>query len=201
MLEYFLKGGILMYPILLCSIISFTIIIERLAFFSTNKINPNILHKVLELIAHKEYEKAKKLLQNTAEIIKLIFLKSIEEINSPNFTEILEDTAEQQISRIERFLPLLAAVASISTLLGFTGTVVGMIKAFESIAQAGYASPQVVARGIAEALITTAAGLIVAIPTIAFYHYFNYRVNRYLTQLEHYLKELVNLKKISEKEN
>lgn len=194
MLEYFLKGGVLMYPILLCSIISFTIIIERLIFFTTNKINPALIHKILELISHREYEKAKKLAHNASEIIKVIFIKSIDEINSPNFEQIVEDVSEQQSAKLERFLPLLAAIASIATLLGFTGTVVGMIKAFESIAQAGYASPQVVAKGIAEALITTAAGLIVAIPTIAFYHYFSYRVDRYLVQLEHYLQELINLK-------
>lgn len=194
MLEYFSKGGILMYPILLCSIVSFSIIIERLIFFATNKINPTLIHKILELISIKDYEKAKKLAHNTNEIIKTIFVKSIDEINSPNFEQVLEDTSEQQLAKLERFLPLLAAIASISTLLGFTGTVVGMIKAFESIAQAGYASPQVVAKGIAEALITTAAGLIVAIPTIAFYHYFNYRVDRYLIQLEHYIKEYLNLK-------
>lgn len=195
MLEYFSKGGILMYPILLCSIVSFTIIIERLIFFATNKINSTLIHKILELISNKDYEKAKKLAHSTNEIIRVIFSKSIDEINSPNFEEILEDISEQQLSKLERFLPLLAAIASISTLLGFTGTVVGMIKAFESIAQAGYASPQVVARGIAEALITTAAGLIVAIPTVAFYHYFNYRVNRYIVQLEHYLQEFINLRK------
>ncbi|MEO0225110.1 MAG: MotA/TolQ/ExbB proton channel family protein [candidate division WOR-3 bacterium] len=163
-------------------------------FFATNKINPTLIHKILELISIKDYEKAKKLAHNTNEIIKTIFVKSIDEINSPNFEQVLEDTSEQQLAKLERFLPLLAAIASISTLLGFTGTVVGMIKAFESIAQAGYASPQVVAKGIAEALITTAAGLIVAIPTIAFYHYFNYRVDRYLIQLEHYIKEYLNLK-------
>ncbi|MCS7231006.1 MAG: MotA/TolQ/ExbB proton channel family protein [Elusimicrobiota bacterium] len=194
MWEYFYKGGVLMYPILICSIISFTIIIERLIFFSTNKINTTLIHKVLELILNKEFEKAKKILQNTNEIIKTIFTKSIEEINSPNFEDTVEDLAEQQISKLERFLPLLAAIASISTLLGFTGTVVGMIKAFESIAQAGYASPQVVAKGIAEALITTAAGLIVAIPTIAFYHYFNYRVDRYTIQVGHFIQELIKLK-------
>lgn len=194
MWEYFYRGGVLMYPILICSIISFTIIIERLIFFSTNKINITLIHKVLELILNKEFEKAKKILQNTNEIIKTIFTKSIEEINSPNFEDTVEDLAEQQISKLERFLPLLAAIASISTLLGFTGTVVGMIKAFESIAQAGYASPQVVAKGIAEALITTAAGLIVAIPTIAFYHYFNYRVDRYTIQVGHFIQELIKLK-------
>lgn len=196
MLEYFLKGGIIMWPILLCSVISFTIIIERLIFYKSISLNTLMIEKFLQLVSEKQFDKAKKLAENMSEIIKKIFVKSIDEFYSPNFEAIVSDLAEQQIPKLERFLPLLAAIASISTLLGFTGTVVGMIKAFESIAQAGYASAQVVAKGIAEALITTAAGLIVAIPTIAFYHYFTYRVNRYITQLEHYLQEFINIKKI-----
>ncbi len=196
MLEYFLKGGIIMWPILLCSIVSFTIIIERLIFYKSVSLNSMMIEKFFQLVSQKQFDKAKKLAENMSEIIKKIFVKSIEEFYSSNFEVIVSDLAEQQIPKLERFLPLLAAVASISTLLGFTGTVVGMIKAFESIAQAGYASPQVVAKGIAEALITTAAGLIVAIPTIAFYHYFTYRVDRYITQLQHYLQEFISIKKI-----
>ncbi len=193
MLDYFLKGGILMYPITLCSIISFTIIIERLLFYSSIKFNPEVIHKIFELISKKEFEKSKKLAETLPEIMKVVFIKGIDELYTPNFEEAIESIAEQQIFRLNRFLPLLGAIASISTLLGFTGTVTGMIKAFESIAHAGYASPQVVAKGIAEALITTAAGLIVAIPTIAFYHYFSYRVERFTTQFEHIINEFVNL--------
>jgi biopolymer transport protein ExbB len=195
MLEYFVKGGILMYPILVCSIISLTIIIERLIFYSSIRINPTIIRKIFELMTNRELEKSKKLAETLPEIIRVVFIKGIDELYSPSFEETVEDIAEQQIYKLNRFLPLLGAIASISTLLGFTGTVTGMIKAFESIAQAGYASPQVVAKGIAEALITTAAGLIVAIPTIAFYHYFNYRVDRFTTQLEHIVNEFVNLNK------
>lgn len=195
MIEYFVKGGIIMYPILLCSIVSITIIIERLIFFASLKTNPTLIEKTFELISKKEFDKAKKIVENLPEVFHSIFIKSINEFYSINYEEMVRDVAEQQIPKLERFLPLLAAIASVSTLLGFTGTVVGMIKAFESIAAAGYASPQVVAKGIAEALITTAAGLIVAIPTIAFYHYFNYRVNRYVSRLEHYVQELVNLKR------
>ena len=195
MLEYFVKGGFLMYPILLCSIISLTIIIERLIFYATLKINPVLTHKIFELVSNKEFEKSKKLAETLPNVVKSIFIKGIDEYYTANFEEVVEEIAEQQVYKLNRFLPLLGAIASISTLLGFTGTVTGMIKAFESIAQAGYASPQVVAKGIAEALITTAAGLIVAIPTIAFYHYFTYRADRFVTQLEHIVNEFVKLNK------
>jgi biopolymer transport protein ExbB len=195
MLEYFVKGGFLMYPILLCSIISLTIIIERLIFYATLKINPVVTHKIFELVSNKEFEKSKKLAETLPNVVKSIFIKGIDEYYTANFEEVVEEIAEQQVYKLNRFLPLLGAIASISTLLGFTGTVTGMIKAFESIAQAGYASPQVVAKGIAEALITTAAGLIVAIPTISFYHYFTYRADRFVTQLEHIVNEFVKLNK------
>ncbi len=195
MLTYFLKGGIIMWPLLICSIISVTIIIERLIYFRSIKINHTIVSKIMELISQKDFEKAKKLNERLSSPLRKILLTGIENFFSVNIETKLQDVADQEIPKLERYLPILAAIASVSTLLGFTGTVLGMIKAFESIAQAGYASPQVVAKGIAEALITTAAGLIVAIPTVIFYHYFNYRVNRYIHLLEHYIQEFLSLKK------
>ncbi len=192
MLEYFVKGGIVMYPILFCSIVSIAIIIERLIFFSSMRFNNVLLQKIVELLKNRDLDKAQKLVEKFSYPLKLIISEGIKNYYSPNLVEHLQDVSEQQIPRLERYLPILAAIASVSTLLGFTGTVIGMIKAFESIAQAGYASPQVVAKGISEALITTAAGLLVAIPTVIFYHYFNYRVNRWVHLMEHCVQEIVN---------
>ena len=96
----------------------------------------------------------------------------------------LEEAALYEMPRLERHLPILAAIASLSTLTGFTGTVIGMIRAFQDIAQQGNSSPEIVASGISQALITTATGLLIAIPTLLFYHYFSYRVDAITNQIE-----------------
>ena len=106
----------------------------------------------------------------------------------------MEEAGLYEIPHLEQYLSVLATIASVSTLVGFTGTVTGMINAFNSIAIQGVSSPSFVARGISEALITTAAGLIIAIPTLVFYHYFSYRLNRFILEIERCSKELLNLR-------
>lgn len=196
MFTYFVKGGIMMWPLLMCSIVSVTIIIERLIYYHSIVINPTIIQKVLELLQQRDLDKARKLADSLPSPIKLVFIEGIKNYSSITLESQVQYVAELQIPKLERFLPLLATISSVSTLLGFTGTVIGMIKAFEAITAAGYASPQVVSRGIAEAMITTAAGLLIAIPTVLFYNYFNYRVNRYIHNIEHYTQELLNTKKL-----
>jgi len=105
----------------------------------------------------------------------------------------MEETALDQVALVEKRLSVLSTIASISTLLGFTGTVIGMIKAFQSIAREGVSSPTIVAGGISAALITTAAGLLIAIPSIVFYQYFCHRVNREVKIIEKYSKELLSI--------
>jgi biopolymer transport protein ExbB len=194
MFEYFVKGGPIMWPLLLCSLISLTVIIERFIFFRSIKINHNLIKKFLELLSMKDFDKAVKILEKIQLPFNQIFFEAIENFNSPSLEPILKDTAEQQIPKLEKYLTILSSLASISTLLGFLGTVTGMIKAFESIAAAGAASPQIVSKGIAEALITTAAGLFIAIPTIIFYNYYNYVVEKFVHYMEHYIQEILDIK-------
>lgn len=152
----------MMWPILICSIVSLAVIIERFFFITA-------------------FERNLKLLINggSSKSSMLKFLKSTvpDEIKFMNASSMLE-----------RFIPVLSIIGSTSTLLGFTGTVTGMIHAFEAIKLAGTTSPQVVAGGIAEALLTTAFGLIVAIPTVFFYHVFSYRIENIKRELSIFLK-------------
>lgn len=195
MIEYFLKGGPIMWPLLVCSIVSLAIIVERFIFFNSIKVNHNLVKKFMELMSENELDAAKKIIEKIKFPLNSIFEEGLKNLNSSGLENILQDVAEQEVPKLERYLPLLASIASVSTLLGFLGTVTGMIKAFESIAAAGVSSPQIVSKGIAEALITTAAGLFIAIPTIIFYNYYNYKVDRYVHIMEHYIKELLDVKK------
>jgi len=96
----------------------------------------------------------------------------------------MEAVATQEVARMERFLWILATVANIAPLFGFLGTVTGMINAFDKVAEVGLGNPKAVAGGISEALITTAAGLIIALPTQAAYNYFVTRVGKISLNME-----------------
>jgi biopolymer transport protein ExbB len=107
--------------------------------------------------------------------------------------ESMEEAGLYAIPKLEKFLPTLSTLASISTLLGFTGTVTGMISAFNAIAAANVTTPAVVASGVSEALITTAYGLFIAIPTVVAYNYFVSRVDNFVLGLEKGSAELIGI--------
>ena len=107
--------------------------------------------------------------------------------------DAFETQASEEVPRLESYLPALATIAAVSTLMGFTGTVIGMIRAFDSIAAASATSPAIVASGISEALITTATGLLIAIPTLLFYRYFVHRVDRFVSEVERYCREVIRI--------
>lgn len=197
MWNYFVKGGPLMYPLLLCSILSLAIIIERsVYYFIIGRRNKNLIRGIENALAHKDWSVLRKIIENYSSPLANVLLTGLNKFNEgkENMEKTMEATGLLEVSRLERYLPILAAIASISTLLGFTGTVTGMIRAFTAIAETGISSPAIVGSGIAEALITTAAGLIIAIPTIVFYYYFTHRVDRFVLEIEEYSQELLELR-------
>jgi len=155
MLALFLKGGVLMYPILLCSLVGVAILIDKSIQYRKilreleippddilkNSIKPNLLAPILEGLKHNCDEKEMSII------------------------------GAKQIQRIEKGLSWLGLIATIAPLLGLTGTVTGMIRAFTVISQSPSVNPSMLAGGIWEALITTAAGLLVAIPIHIGHHY------------------------------
>ena len=194
MISYFLKGGPLMWPILLCSLTAVAIIIERLLFYHRIRIDEEkFVQEIKKFLDKKDIAGAIKYCEShTGPIATVIYAGLKNYPGPPAEREKAIDLANLYvIPALQKYLPLLSTIASISTLLGFTGTVTGMIRAFNAIVQHGVSSPTIVAAGIAEALITTAAGLFVAIPTQIFYHYFSYRVERIILSIERAVGELL----------
>ncbi len=107
--------------------------------------------------------------------------------------ESIEDTGRQVVHELERFLNTLGTIAAITPLLGLLGTVIGMIKVFTAITQHGVGNPSILAGGISEALITTAAGLFVAIPTLIFYRYFRGKVEMLVLKMEEEALKMVDV--------
>lgn len=193
MLEMMRAGGWLMWPILACSVAAMAIILERLWSLRRRRVMPP---RLMEQVWQWQRDQAltPERLQALAQSSPLGRLLSAGLVNRNHSREIMKeainDVGRQVVADLERYLNTLGTIASVSPLLGLLGTVFGMIDIFTVIIDAGVGNPGVLAGGISEALLTTAAGLTVAIPSLMFHRYFNGRVNQFALAME---EEALNL--------
>ena len=176
-----------MYPILFCSILSLAIIIERLISLRRGRIiRPETLFRVQDLIRIERIADIIELCQKNSSPMSRIVLAAIKNINQPKaeIKEAVSEAGRQEVRVLERHLATLGTIVSIAPLLGLLGTVTGMIRAFYTIALRGVGEPTALASGISEALLTTAAGLTVAIPSQLFYNYFINKVDSLTLDME-----------------
>ena len=187
MLEFLAKGGVLMVPLGVCSILALAIILERTLNLRTRKIiQSDVLQQVRDLVAENQVSDAMTLCRRYPSVMGRILLVTIanHERDREELRSIVEDAGRQEVTTLDRNLGALGTIAAIAPLLGLTGTVFGMIRTFAVISQKGIAHPSQLAGGISEALITTATGLVIAIPTLIFYNYFTTRVDRLILEIE-----------------
>jgi len=180
-------GGWLMVPILLCSVIALAIIGERFWSLQRKRIIPK--HLVAQIWHwHKNGQLDVARLNSIRFNSPLGRVLAAGLVNMSHSREIMkesiEDTGRHVVLELERYLNTLGTIAAITPLLGLLGTVIGMIKVFSAITTYGVGNPGVLAGGISEALITTAAGLTVAIPTLFFYRYFRGLVDALVVSME-----------------
>ncbi len=188
MIQFIQKGGILMYPIILCSIISVALIIERLVNLRSSRVIPKDLLVGLDgLLSKGMFQDAVSLCHrflNTSAGRLVMEALNNRGLPEKELKEKMELAGKKETAELYRYLPALSAIVSIAPLLGLLGTVMGMIKCFNVISMEGLGNPATLAVGISEALITTAAGLSVAIPSFAFYSYFERKASRFSEALE-----------------
>ena len=186
--KIFNDGGPVMWPLLLFSVLSVIFIIERWLALRRAKINVNaFLAKTRkELIVNRSVKSAIKVCEDYRGPVASILKAGLLKYGHPraDVEKTIENAALYEMGRLERNLVWLASIANVAPLLGFFGTVVGMIKSFEALAEAGLSNPGLVASGISEALITTAAGLFVAIPAQLAYNFFMSRINAFVRDIE-----------------
>jgi biopolymer transport protein ExbB len=198
------KGGFLMIPLAICSFIAVIIIVERLFFLHRAKINTDqFMNKIGKLLRDNKVEAGIILCQQTKGPIASIVEAGIQKYDRPReeIKETIESAGKAEIYILERGLSVLATIAGIAPLLGFLGTVTGMIQAFMKIETLeGNVNPAVLAGGIWEALLTTAVGLTVGIPTLIFYNYLVNKVQKFVFEMEKSSNELVDVL-IQEQEN
>lgn len=194
MWEIIRAGGPLMWPILLCSVVAVAIVVERLWTLSPRRVNPaELTDKIWKLVQTRTLtdRHVEALEQNSPLGRVLASGLANRDRGRDIMKEVIEDTGRHVVHELERFLDALGTIAAITPLLGLLGTVTGMISAFDAITVQGVGDPQVLSGGIGEALITTATGLIVAIPSLIAHRYLRGRVDRLVIDMEKEAMKLV----------
>ncbi|MBN2016951.1 MAG: MotA/TolQ/ExbB proton channel family protein [Candidatus Cloacimonetes bacterium] len=194
MFVFLAKGGVLMIPLFICSILSLAVIIEKLITLRVNKVLPPEVEKIVQNYKNEDdiklvssvCEQNKSLLARIILIImnhrKLPYIRMKEEI---------ENNVRQELRALESRLGILETVAAVAPILGLLGTVVGMIKVFSVITSQGVGNASALSGGISEALITTAFGLTVAIPALICYNYFTRKTDDLILDIENVTNNLV----------
>ena len=198
MYELFLKGGILMYPIALGSIIAVGIFLERIWVLRRRRVLPrDFLIEVEDLVMRRKRPEAINLCKRDNSSIAHVIRVGIENYGKKRdvIKEKIEEVGRREAASLERYINVIGTIASISPLLGLLGTVSGMIKSFNIISIQGVADPASLAGGISEALITTAAGLVVAIPTYVIYRYLMNKADALILEMEENSIRMVDLVK------
>lgn len=183
-----IKGGIVMIPLLACSLISLALTIERIMFWTKLK-SKDVLQQILSLVENGEFEQALKLGKTSGQPIARVLAAGIAHRN-PAPAKAMEAAAQAEIPVLKRRLGALDTVVTLAPLLGLLGTVVGMISSFDIMSEAGLGQPHAVTGGVAEALIATATGLLIAILTLLSYNYFAARAEREMDAMEHFSSAL-----------
>ncbi|WP_097461200.1 MotA/TolQ/ExbB proton channel family protein [Mangrovitalea sediminis] len=196
MLELLKAGGIVMIPIVACSILALAIVLERFWTLRTSRIAPkDTIKELWRWIKRKELNSRKlKALRESSPLGRILSAGLMNAKHGRDvMKESIEEEAAQVVHELERFLNALGTIAAISPLLGLLGTVVGMIQVFSEISLAGIGNADNLAGGISQALITTAAGLTIAIPTLICHRYFVARVDAIVVGMEQEAVKLVEV--------
>ncbi len=177
--DFFLRGGPVMWPLLLCSLTSLTVTLERVIFWQRERSrkNPLLIDRIIKLAAGGHIQEALSLKADNNNGAARLLLGALEN-HDLDLTTSLELTAAREIENAKRGLGILDTIITMSPLLGILGTVTGIIGSFDLLGAQGIADPRAVTGGIAQALITTASGLTVALFTLLPYNYLRHRVQK-----------------------
>jgi biopolymer transport protein ExbB len=196
-LTFLMKGGWIMLPIVVLSLITCYALIERILFLATQgHVSKKWLNNLYSKLLTGEIEEAKLLCEAKNNIIVNVVKAGIDNLphEPENIEHYMEEASQSELNKLEKNLSLLSAIAGLAPMLGFLGTVTGMIKAFMAMSQVvGNITPQVLANGIYEAMITTAAGLIVGILADVGYKYILTRIDKTSHKIEQIANQVIDI--------
>lgn len=196
MLEFLSKGGFFMAPILLCSVAALAIFVERLWSLRRGRVVPaDLVRRAEALAAGRDLAAAAELLDRSPAAVARVLAVGVRVAGQPRdvMKEHLEEAGRQEAAGLERFVDTLGTIAGVSTLLGLLGTISGMIEIFAVISTQSVVDPSTLAGGISEALVTTLAGLSVAIPTVVMHRYLLNKANALTLQMERLCTRFMDL--------
>jgi len=198
MYDYIVKGGMMMIPLALTSVLALGIVLERLwSLRRKHLMRYDIVRRIEELLQEQKIPEATTLCKRHASPMTRIILVALLNYDRPKaeIKEALEEHGRQEVAGLERFLTALGTIANIAPFVGLLGTVLGILKIFEAVSQQGVANAQLLSEGIYNALITTAAGLCVAIPALVAYNHLMRRVEELVLEMERLALRLLNILK------
>ncbi len=194
--DLFIKGGIVMWPILLLAAVGTGFIIERFIRFKKANLNPReFIEDIEKTTAAGSIDDVESLCATQNLTLSKIILKGLK-LKSLGYDHVekgISIAASIEVASLERGLNIISAISNIAPLMGFLGTVSGMIKAFGNIVAADQVNARLVAGGIEEALLTTAFGLIVAIPLLIAYNYFVHRIDSFVADVERLSADILEI--------
>lgn len=196
MWELFVKGGVVMYPIALCSIVALAVFLERCwTYYRVARQSGWLARQVEPLAETSRFEEAETLCRQSDLPLAGIFMAALRNAGRPRaeIKAVVDEAGQREAVQLMRFLGLLSTIATLAPLLGLLGTVTGMIECFSVIAAQGRGTPETLGGGISEALLTTAFGLIVAIPVILGHRFLSNRVELLILLMEDYSMRLVDV--------
>jgi biopolymer transport protein ExbB len=196
MLEIIIAGGVMMIPIILASIIALAIIFERFWALRKSKVMPAADVEMARKLAESGQVSTNAIDNlSSSSVIGSVLATGLASSNLPRHVmkENVEEAGRHAVHRLERYLPALGTIGSIAPLMGLLGTVFGMISSFSQISKAGAGDPAAVAEGISEALITTAAGLMVALVAVIFHRLLKAKVDNYVFGMEQEAVKLIEI--------
>jgi len=191
MYDLFIKGGVVMYPLLACSLITLTVILERAFFWVREDMrrNQKLVDDVLELCRQGKWQLVRESVAGSKDYVIRILVSGILH-REFSMAKAMESAASEEIGRMRHYMVVLDTMITVAPLLGIFGTVIGIIVSFDLLGAGAIRDPQAVTAGISQALITTASGLGIAITSVFPYNYFNSKAEKAAKTIEKYATSL-----------
>lgn len=192
--ELFQQGGLVMYPLLVCSVLALAITLERaISLRRSHVIRPEIVSVIENISGPEDIGMAVSVCNRFEGAFAHVMRSGLDNrhLSTEEIRESILDQGRQEMGALQRGLVVLETVAAVSPLLGLLGTVLGMIRVFREISEVGVGQGNLLAGGISEAILTTAAGLVVAIPSLVFYNYYSSKAESLILEIEKYSNTLL----------